>query len=413
MNTNKAINDLSISQLGEIMAASGLFGDTRSAAQAIVKILAGQELGFGPIASMTGINIIRGRVTLSANLLAAAVKRHARYDYRVTRLDNDACEIAFYQDGNQIGLSVFSMDDAKRAGLSSKEIWKQYPRNMLFARALSNGARMFCPDVASGVYTPEELDAVVDADGEVISLPVESPKPPTLLTSGGGDQHVEPTQPVIEKPAGNGARAHSPTPPQKPPTPAQNAPDRDPNQPWQEVIAEWDETDWAVYERTVLHGGLTHDDMTRALGTDIRQFAGTRGDVYALMRRMRELKARKPGFHWSPACTDEYVYPGETNTPVYQSLLILAEMIEPDENGHNVRVTVRGRDYPQCRATYVAKVSPGGLLHLFPDASPGDEPRELLRPGEGEAVWLRWLPVEGNAIEPLEIVREAVAKAEL
>ena len=44
---------------------------------------------------------------------------------------------------------------------------------MLYARALSNGARWFCPDVLNGspIYTPEELGANVNEDGEVIDLP--------------------------------------------------------------------------------------------------------------------------------------------------------------------------------------------------------------------------------------------------
>ena len=36
--------------LGKVLAQSGYFADSREAAQAVVKILAGQELGFGPIA---------------------------------------------------------------------------------------------------------------------------------------------------------------------------------------------------------------------------------------------------------------------------------------------------------------------------------------------------------------------------
>jgi hypothetical protein len=56
---------------------------------------------------------------------------------------------------------------------------------MLFARAMSNGVRWYCPDVTNGnaVYTPEELGAEVDEDGNVIdgdySIPeqVEQPEP--------------------------------------------------------------------------------------------------------------------------------------------------------------------------------------------------------------------------------------------
>jgi len=156
------------------MAASGFFQDSRSAAQAVVKILAGQELGFGPFASMTGISIIQGRPAIGANLIAAAIKRSGRYDYRILRLDETGCEIAFFDRGQEIGRAAFNEEDAKRAGLLDKDTWRKYRRNMYFARAISNGARWYCPDIFGGgpVYTPEELGAAVNEAGEGADAPV-------------------------------------------------------------------------------------------------------------------------------------------------------------------------------------------------------------------------------------------------
>lgn len=171
---------LDIANLGDILARSGYFQDTRDAAQAIVKVLAGQELGFGPIASMTGVYIVKGKVSLSANLMGAAVKRSGRYNYRVLELTDEAAEIEFYEDGQAIGRSRFTLDDAKKAALNSSDNWRKYPRNMLFARALSNGVKWYCPDVTGGpAYTPDELGARVDEDGEVLEGElVERPAPP-------------------------------------------------------------------------------------------------------------------------------------------------------------------------------------------------------------------------------------------
>jgi hypothetical protein len=151
------------------MSKSGFFTDAADAGKAIVKILAGQEMGFGPFASMTGIFIIQGRPSIGANLMAAAVKGSGRYDYRVIELSDTACELAFFQGAKEIGRSRFTMDDAKKAGTKNVD---KFPRNMLFARAISNGVRWFCPDVFNGsaVYTPEELGAETDENGDVIGL---------------------------------------------------------------------------------------------------------------------------------------------------------------------------------------------------------------------------------------------------
>lgn len=161
MDKLTTLDDMS---LGRVMAESGYFADARQAGQALVKILAGRELGFGPVASMTGINIIRGRITLSANLIAAAVQRSGRYEFRVREMSNDNCTIEFFDRGESIGVSEFSMMDAKMAGLTGDN-WRKYPRNMLYARSMSNGARWFCPDVFGGpIYTPDELDSMATID---------------------------------------------------------------------------------------------------------------------------------------------------------------------------------------------------------------------------------------------------------
>ena len=46
---------------------------------------------------------------------------------------------------------------AKNAGLSGKDTWKQYPRQMLRSRVISEGVRTMYPGVADGIYTPEEV----------------------------------------------------------------------------------------------------------------------------------------------------------------------------------------------------------------------------------------------------------------
>src|SRR5262249_56671466 len=49
-----------LQNLGQIFVKSGFFADIKDAAQAIVKVMAGSELGFPPIASMTGVYLFQG-----------------------------------------------------------------------------------------------------------------------------------------------------------------------------------------------------------------------------------------------------------------------------------------------------------------------------------------------------------------
>ena len=176
-----------VERLAQVMARSGYFNDAREVAQAAVKVLAGQELGVPPVAAMMGINIIKGKVALGGNLIASRIKA-AGYDYRHKQFDAKGCVLTFYgrlrQDGTRetLGESSFTEEDAKAAQLIGKEgdMYRKYPRNMYFNRAISNGARWYTPDVFSGipVFTPEELGAQVDAEGEVIEVEPEKPPAP-------------------------------------------------------------------------------------------------------------------------------------------------------------------------------------------------------------------------------------------
>jgi len=170
-------NEIQIMPVSDIMimaktfAESGMFTDAKAMGQAFVKIQAGQEIGIPPFAAMSGIHIIQGKPTLGAGLIASAVKGSGKYDYKVKEMNEKICSIDFLQGTENIGNSTFTIEDAKKAG--TKNIDK-FPKNMLFARAISNGVKWFCPDVFAGpVYVPEEMpEQTVDVPHvEIIEQP--------------------------------------------------------------------------------------------------------------------------------------------------------------------------------------------------------------------------------------------------
>ena len=151
--------------LAEQFFRSGLFQDIKSAAQAMVKIMAGNELGLPPLASISGIHIIAGKPVIGAGLIASAVKSSGKYNYRVVENTDKHCSIDFYEGTEKIGNSSFSYEDAKKAGTKNLD---KFPKNMLFARAISNGVKWFTPDVFAGpVYVPEEMQQVTEDIGHL------------------------------------------------------------------------------------------------------------------------------------------------------------------------------------------------------------------------------------------------------
>ena len=208
--------------LSKHFCRSGMFKDAREESQCFVKICAGHELGFGPMQSMTGIYVVEGKVTLSANLMAAALKSSGKYDYRVARLTVHACAIEFFEGERSLGMSEFTLEDAKRANLMKSMAWQKFPRNMLFARAMSNGIRWYCPDFGCGpMYTPEELEAEGIKHVEVESVKTPEPEGDT------DDEYVmvEPAtaEVTMDNPPPPEPDA-APSPPEEQPVPDEPAP---------------------------------------------------------------------------------------------------------------------------------------------------------------------------------------------
>ena len=178
-NPGVQINSIDeLARVADMFAKSGMFQDAKDAAQAGVKIMAGQAWGIDPFSAMTAIHLIQGRPTISAGVMAAKVKGHPKYDFLVRQLDGEACAIEFFEGKRSLGVSTFTIEDAKAAGYASKSNWKQTPRNMLFARALSNGVRWYTPDVfSSSVYTPEDFNQEGEAVERVEVADVTPPRP--------------------------------------------------------------------------------------------------------------------------------------------------------------------------------------------------------------------------------------------
>lgn len=167
-----------IQRMSTAMVTSGFFelaGGTsdRAIAQAAVKVMAGRELGIPPVAAMMGIHVIKGRVSLSAQLMLACAKRAG---YRWDKHEAEGwCELDWYDaDDNLLGKSKFHIDDAKKAELLKPgSNWIKYPKNMLFWRAAAIGVREFCPDAISGmmIHTPEELGQDIDPEDSGATAP--------------------------------------------------------------------------------------------------------------------------------------------------------------------------------------------------------------------------------------------------
>jgi len=160
------------SQAGELIKSNFLPTHIKTPEQAMMIILKGRECGVPPIQSLSQIAVIQGKPTQSAELMLAMIlakfpKTKLSYPERSSKI----CTIKVQRPGCDWSVFTYTIEDAEAAGLLNKDSWRKYPRAMLHARCVSEMARSLYPDAISGIsYTPEELGAEVNDEGEVIEV---------------------------------------------------------------------------------------------------------------------------------------------------------------------------------------------------------------------------------------------------
>jgi putative ubiquitin-RnfH superfamily antitoxin RatB of RatAB toxin-antitoxin module len=179
------------------VAKSGLWKDVNTQDKALALMLLCQAEGLHPMDAVRQYDMIQGKPTLKAEALLS--KFYARGGAVIWKERSaTACEGVFRHPKNcPDGVSIrWTLDDAKRAGLLSKDNWQKFPRQMLCARVTSEGVQVVDPGAGLGMLTPEEaidvrnieMDRSADAgasltgeDRKEISAPVEITSDPKEL----------------------------------------------------------------------------------------------------------------------------------------------------------------------------------------------------------------------------------------
>lgn len=154
-------------QVAGLLLKSGMLPSHYKTPEAVLTaILYGRELGFSPIRALNSITVIQGRPTLEAQALKALAIAHGGIIKTVEWTDR-VCTLECTR-GVWTDTATYTLDDAARAGLTTKENWKKMPRAMLYARAVSIVVRNMFADVLGGLYSREEVQDDETLSAEVV-----------------------------------------------------------------------------------------------------------------------------------------------------------------------------------------------------------------------------------------------------
>ena len=181
-----------VERMAVAFAKSGLFG-IKTPEQGVALMLIAQAEGMHPAIAARDYHVIQGRPALKADAMLARFQQ-AGGKVVWNAYADDKVSGTFSHPAGGSATVEWTISQAKSAGLTGKDVWKQYPRAMLRARVVSEGIRTVYPGVSVGVYTPEEIEDFdskpthevrevkaevqsVQVQGHSVEPVVETPKP--------------------------------------------------------------------------------------------------------------------------------------------------------------------------------------------------------------------------------------------
>ena len=166
-----------IEKMSLAVAKSGMFG-VRTPEQAMSLMLIAQAEGLHPAIAARDYHVINGKPALKADAMLA---RFQTAGGRVEWLDftDDKVSARFTHPQGGSVVVDWTLERARRAGVSNNPTWAKFPRAMLKARVISEGVKTVYPGVAVGTYTVEEVRDMASApmaytDAEVAVDPADA-----------------------------------------------------------------------------------------------------------------------------------------------------------------------------------------------------------------------------------------------
>ena len=150
------VND--IQTMAVAVVKSQLFG-MKTVEQATALMLIAQAEGYHPALAARDYHIIQGRPTLKAETMMARFQQQGGKVEWKTLTDEEVTAVFSHPSGGSATIT-WTLEQAKKANLTNKDNWKNYPRAMLRSRVVSEGIRTVFPGVVLGVYTPEEVQDI-------------------------------------------------------------------------------------------------------------------------------------------------------------------------------------------------------------------------------------------------------------
>lgn len=147
--------------MASYIVKSRLFG-AKDEAQAMSLMLLAQAEGMHPMAAIQDFDIVQGRPARKTHSILARFQAAGGSVAWEEISGARACGSFSHKQGGSLRVE-WTIEQAKRVGLTGKDNWKNYPQAMLRARCIAEGVRAVYPGAIGGMLSVEEAQDVIAA----------------------------------------------------------------------------------------------------------------------------------------------------------------------------------------------------------------------------------------------------------
>lgn len=147
--------------MASYIVRSKLFG-AKDESQAMSLMMLAQAEGCHPMTAIQDFDIVQGRPARKTHSILARFQAAGGSVAWEEISGVRAVGIFTHKQGGSLRVE-WTFEQAKKAGLTGKDNWKNYPQAMLRARAIAEGVRAVYPGAIGGMLTVEEAQDIAPA----------------------------------------------------------------------------------------------------------------------------------------------------------------------------------------------------------------------------------------------------------
>ena len=128
----------------------------QNGSQLAMVLMAGYEAGMRPMESINAYYIVNGKITIWGS---AVIQQLRKAGWAISWGEStDKLATVTITNKKEKCTETYTIEDAAKAGLTSRDTWKKYAKSMLRHKAIAQAVRFTCPEVLGGFYMKEDVD---------------------------------------------------------------------------------------------------------------------------------------------------------------------------------------------------------------------------------------------------------------